>query len=301
MIYQSTKDMLKALKIEPSEKPDISNPLFAWHVKVLKVKRRNLVCLVNDASKLSMVLYGMTAKEYKKFDDHVQREMPQVLKDCGVPSPIIEAYLEETGEGIFTSSGSRKQLGILNNVATEAELLFDELSEPGLLQRKLSAQQNSMLVKNDDGEYITPKDVIKDLLKKTYGETTVSFDLGEIALYMFGGDLMGMEPFLNIRDGSIYVAMEHGNELEDLEYDEDYIRIPVEGFDFFYYFRRFLRGIDHKEFEQKLDRLKLGKGAIGRIKNLLSGYPEIQKKWYEYEEKVQEELVKEWLESEGLM
>ncbi len=72
MIYQCTVDMIKALKVEPSDKPDIYNAVYAWNVKVLKVNRRNLVYLMNNASKPSIILYGMTAKKFKGFDDHVR-------------------------------------------------------------------------------------------------------------------------------------------------------------------------------------------------------------------------------------
>lgn len=301
MIYQCTKDILKALKVDTSDKPDIYNELFAWNVKLMKVRRRNFVYMMNDVSKLSVILYGMTAKEFKAFDDHVKDGVRKVLKDCGVADKTIEQYLEEAGEAIVTSSGTRKQLGVLNRSAMEAEDLVDVLAEEGFLQRKLCEQQNSMIVKNDNGGYVTPKDLVKTLMKKTYGQNTVSYDLGEIALHMFMGDSMGIVAFLNIRDGSICVVEESSDEYEEMEYNEDYEMIPPERFDFFYYFNRFLRGVDHKKFQEELDRVKQGRGIIRRIKDLLCQYPEIQKKWYDYEEKAQEEAVKEWLESMGLM
>lgn len=301
MIYQSTKDMLKALKVETSDKPDIYNELFAWNVKLMKMRRRNLVYLMNDASKLSIILYGMTVKEFKAFDDHVKIGIRKVLEDCGVANKTIEDYLEQAGEAIFTTSGTRKQLGVLNRAAMEVENLLDVLSEEGFLQRKLCEQQNRMIIKNDNGDHVTPKDLMKNLLEETYGSNVVPYDLGDIALYMFMGDNLGMVAFLNIHDGSIYVAEESTEEYEELEYDEDYEMIDQERFDFFHYFNRFLEEINHKEFQEDLNRVRQGKGVIRRIKDLLYLYPEIQKKWYDYEEKAQEEAVREWLESMGLM
>lgn len=300
MIYQCTKDMLKALKVEQTDKPDIYSELFSWNVKIMKVKRRNLVYLMNDASKLSVIFYGMTAKEFKKFDEYVKTGIQKVFKDCGVTDQAIEDYLEQAGEAIFTSSGTRKQRGVLNTSALETEFLIDEFLEDSLLQRRLCVQRNNSLVKNDNGDYVTPKEMIKNLLDKNAGNAD-RFDLGDIALYMFSGDLMGMDPFLNIRDGSIYVAEENSKEYDDLEYDEDYIRIFPEPFGFLHHFNRFARGIDNEKFHRDLERVRLGRGAVRRIKDLLHRYPEIREKWYEYEEEAQEELVKEWLESQGLM
>ncbi len=176
MIYQCTKDLLKALKVEKSDKPDIYNKLFSWNGKVMKVRRRNLVYLMNDASKLSVVLFGMTGKEFKNFDDHVKEGIREVLRDCDVAEDIIDGYLTEAGGGIFTSSGTRKQLGVLNNSALEAEYMFDEFYREGLLQRDLCIQQNQMIVKHDDGDYVTPKNTMKTLLEEHYEKKKTPFD-----------------------------------------------------------------------------------------------------------------------------
>lgn len=301
MIYQCTKDMLIALKSQKSDTPDIYNDLFAWNVKLLKVNRRNLVYLMNDASKLSVIVYGMTTKEFRDFDDYIKQEIKIILEDCEVSNTIIHQYLEQTGEGVFCSSGTRKQLGVLNRAAMEAEYFFEEFSEAGLLQRRLSEKQNEGIVKNDSGDYITPKVVMKNLLLKTFGGNTVKLDLGEIALHMFMNDRMEIVPFLNIRDGSICVE-ERGTEgYEDLEYDDDYVCIQTSYFDFFYNFTRFAEEVENHDFQQDLNRLGHGKGAIRRIKDLLVDYPDVQKQWVEYKDAAEREAVREWLESMGLM
>lgn len=301
MIYQCTKDMLIALKREKSDKPDIYNDLFAWNVKLLKFNRRNLVYLMNDASKLSVILYGMTTKEFWDFDDYIKQEIEIILEDCGVSNAIIHQYLEQADNGIFCSSGTRKQLGVLNRAAMDVEYFFEEFFETGLLQRRLSEKQNEGIVKNDSGDYITPKVVMKNLLLKTFGGNTVKFDLGEVALHMFMNDRMEMEPFLNIRDGSICVE-ERGTEgCEDMEYDDDYVYIRTSYFDFFCKFTRFAEEVENHAFREDLNRLGHGKGAIGRIKDLLADYPDVQKQWYEYKDAAEREAVREWLESMGLI
>lgn len=170
MIYQCTKDMLNALKLEKSDKPDIYNDLFSWNVKVLKVNRRNMVYLMNDASKLSVIVYGMTSKEFRCFDACIQQEIKLVLEDCGISNVMIQQYLEHAGKGMFCSSGTRKQLGVLNRAALEAEYYFDEYIEEKLLQRRLSGKQNNSIMKNDEGEYIAPKEVMNNLMLKTFGD-----------------------------------------------------------------------------------------------------------------------------------
>jgi hypothetical protein len=168
MIYQCTKDMLIALKSEKSDKPDIYNDLFAWNVKLKKVNRRNLVYLMNDATKLSVIVYGMTTKEFLKFDDYIKQEIKIILGDCEISNSIIHQYFEQTGKGVFCSSGTRKQLGVLNRAAMDVEYFFEEFIETGFLQRQLSKKQNEGIIKNDSGDYITPKVVMKNLLLRTF-------------------------------------------------------------------------------------------------------------------------------------
>jgi len=301
MIYQCTKDMITTLKKESEAKPDIYNPLFSWNVKVMKVNRRNLVYLMNDASKLSIILYGMTQKEFKDFDEHVKQGIKEILEDCNVPNTLIQQYLDQSGVAIFTSSGTRKQVGVLTQAARDVETFFEELVETGILQRRLCQHQNRSIVKNDDGEYITPQEIMKDLLVKTFGGNGVKFDLGEIALNMFVSDRMEMEPFLNIKNGDIYVAEEGTDEFEDIDFNDDFVHIPIEYFDFFRCFNGFAEGVKNNKFQQDLDRLEYGRGAIRRVKDLLYEYPDIQEQWYEYQEQAENEIVREWLESLGLM
>lgn len=301
MIYQCTKDMLKALKKEPDKNPDIYNDLFAWNVKLMKVNRRNLVYFMNDASKLSVILHGMTVKEFKDFDYHFKRGLKSVLEDCNVSNPIIHQYLDQSGNVLFTSTGTRKQLGVLNRAAMDAEYFFEEFLEYDLLQRRLCERQNDGIVKNDNGDYVTPKVIMKNLLEKAYGGNVVKFDLEEIANHMFMYDRIGMIPFLNIRDGNIRIEEERNKEYEDMEYNDDYVCIRLEHFDFFSNFKRFVGDIKDMNFQRDLNKLGHGKGAVGRIKELLLKYPDVENQWYEYKDQAEQKIVKEWLESLGLM
>ncbi len=248
MIFQCKKDMLRALKREPEAKPDIYNDLFSWNVKLMKVGRRNLVYLMNDVSKLSIILYGMTAKEFKSFEYHVENGIRKVLEDCRVPSPNIHQYLEQSVESTFCLSGTRKQLGVLNRAAMEMEYYFEKFAEDALLQRRLCGRQNSSIVKNDNGDYVTPKVNMKNLLEKAYSNSMVAFDLGEIVIHMFVDDRMGIEPFLDIRDGSIRAVEQRTEEYEDIKCNDDYVRIGSKHFDFFHNFSRFARDIDNTDF-----------------------------------------------------
>lgn len=116
--------MLDDLKVEVSEKPETYDALFAWHVKVKKFGRQKMVCLMNDASKLGVVLYGMTARDFKNFDAIVVRALADVLADCGVSEGIIRAYFNDLGEAVFCQSGTRQQISTLNRAVLDLEYVF---------------------------------------------------------------------------------------------------------------------------------------------------------------------------------
>ena len=302
MLYQCTKDMLKALKIEKPEKPDTYNGLFAWNVKLMKLRRRNLVYLMNDATKLSIILYGVTAKEFKRFNYYVIDGIKKVLEDCGVANTIINLYLEQIGEACFSASGSKKQLGVLNWAAEDIEYFFEELSEDGLLQRKLSERQNNYLMRNDHGDYAIPRVITKNLLSRTYGSKAVQFNLAEIAGNMFWvDDYEDTVMFLDVRTGIICAAERDTEDFEELDSDDGNMIIRKEYFDFYYHFNRFAGGIPNEAFHQDLARWGHGKGAIRRIKDLMHDYPDILERWYEYKNNYEQGVAKEWLESLGVM
>lgn len=301
MIYQCTKEIIKSLKIEIIDKPEIYNALFAWHVKVLKVNRRNLIYLMNDATKLSVILYGFTAKEFKGFDDYVKKGIADILGDCGVSSLIVQRYLDQIGEAIFTSTGTRKQLGVLNRAALEIEYFWHDLAEEGMLQRKLCEYQNRGLLKNDNGDYVTPKIITKNLFEQTFGSHMVRFDLEKITNLMFMDSDKAYVSFLNMRDGSTCIEKRHTEKCQALDDHEDYIYIQHGQFDFFHHFNRFAKTIDHDQFHQDLERDGHGNGAIGRIKDLLENYTDIQMKWYAYKDGEEQGSAKKWLASVGLM
>lgn len=259
--------------------------------------------LMNDASKLSVILYGMTASEYKNLNHILCDCVKQMLESYDVQAPVITAYLGHAGEPVFTGTGTRKQLGALNRSVLETEYMFDDLHDDELVQWRLSEQQNKGIIKNDNGDYVTPKEIVKNLLMKAYGDYQVAYDLDEIAIHMFRDDHSGMRSFLNIRDGSITAVESSGAYYDDDESElgDEWIPIRAEHFAFFNEFNQFIRTIDDEAFLDDIARNGHGTGAIRRIKDMMYNYPAVQEQWYVYRDNVQRDKVERWLKSLGLI
>ena len=169
MIYQFTKDMLKSLKVEPEDYLEDYDDLYTWNVKKIRINRRHLVYLMNNATKISVIFYGMTQKEYKNFDKIANEGIRQVLIDGQVDDFLIEAYLKDVNKNLYTTVGSRRQMGVLNNAAYITEYLFDDFQEDSLLQRKMSYFQNKLLKKCEAASgNVIPLTQIKKMLKIKY-------------------------------------------------------------------------------------------------------------------------------------
>jgi hypothetical protein len=301
MIYHCTKALLEELNTIPVTAYEQRSELFSWNAKVMKVGRRKLVYLMNDASKLSIILYGMTAKEFKEFDNIVSKSLIEVLEDCKVERGVIESYIEDLGSAVFTTIGSRKQIGVLNCAAMESEYSLAGFLEIDLLQRHQCAHMNCGIIKSDKGNYIQPNEVMKNLLEKAYSRGAVDFDLKTIVMHMFTEDRFNMEPYLNIKDGSIIIVEKDTDESGSAELNEDLIYIRHEYYDFFWEFYRFARNIENEDFHSDLDKYGHGNGAIRRIKSLLRNYPDILEEWYAYKSAIENGIARNWLANKGLV
>jgi hypothetical protein len=62
----------------------------------------------------------------------------------------------------------------------------------------------------------------------------------------------------------------------------------------------FARRMEDSRINRELENALKGKGAFRRFKNVLSGYPEVQKEWFKFKAERDKEEVKEWLESVGI-
>jgi hypothetical protein len=293
--------MLISLKKDVEIKLDNLDKLYSWSVKLTKINRRNLVYLMNDATKVSVVLYGVTSNEFKNFDVFVKEYISKVLIDCGIDRQIIYQYINQNSNEVFCNSGSKKQLGNINNAVLNVEYIFDDDCENNLFQRRISHIQNQSFFKNDNGDYITPEITMKNLLERTFSNSIVNFEIEMISHYMFNRDKDSIIPLLNIKDGSIKVLNKFLDDYDFYKTNNDFIFIEYRNFDFYYNFSIFSKRIYNMEFQKNIAKYGHGVGSIKRIKDLLNSYPEINQKWRDYQDEIKQEKVKRWLEALGLM
>ena len=148
-------------------------------------------------------------------------------------------------------------------------------------------------------------------------------DVADIAMIMDNQDRFESQYYLDTETGEAVVvpdelmsALEEGESCEGLpawerelllqakeisEGSERYVEMPVrpshEGYRIMV---DFAEGIKDKKIKRELDIALDGRGAFRRFKNVLRGYPELEKEWFQYKGQRDKEEVTDWLESIGI-
>ncbi len=301
MIYRCTKDFLNKLKIESQPLPNHYDSLFSWHVKLMKINRQNIVLLVNDETKFQIVLYGLTGKDFHSLDEIFKHALRNALIDIGLSEEILAKYFGQFLVTSYSSTGSKRQLGVLNRIGMDLKYFFEVYNEESTFQKSLSSKMNDMICKIDNGEYAVPRKNMINQLNRRFGNLSFQYNLSEIANEMFFNHGFDNVAFLNIFDGTITLVERESDQFYTLKNDNDYESIRREYFDFYYHFNQFLKRVTDIRFINAYEIIRHGKGSITRTKELLFKFPEIEKQWFNYQEEEKLNKVKLWLTSVGLI
>ncbi|MEW6374614.1 MAG: UPF0158 family protein [Thermodesulfobacteriota bacterium] len=148
-------------------------------------------------------------------------------------------------------------------------------------------------------------------------------DVEDIAMIMDNQDRFGSQYYLDTETGEVLAipeelmsAIDEGESGEDLpgwelevlpqakeifegsdRYQEIPIRPSYEGYNLMV---QFAEGVTDLRIQRELSIALDGKGAFRRFKNVLRGYPEVEKEWFKFKAERDKEEVKGWLESIGI-
>ncbi|MCL2323802.1 MAG: plasmid pRiA4b ORF-3 family protein [Oscillospiraceae bacterium] len=117
---KSTKKLLDEMKIKPSEIQDI-DPLFSWHSNIKISNRKKAVYLINDATRMIIVLRDLKAADFKKLDSLILDAIRENLALCKIGEDIIKKYMDiASKEIIYTKTDDRSIIATLNLVIEDA-------------------------------------------------------------------------------------------------------------------------------------------------------------------------------------
>ena len=97
MHIQCTKAMLDYIKPNLAEL-NKDNDMYAWHAHLVKRSRRNLLVLMHDLSRFTLVFYGVKKSDLKELDHMISVAMANSMIDVGFTPDEINAFLDKQPE-----------------------------------------------------------------------------------------------------------------------------------------------------------------------------------------------------------
>lgn len=169
MEVHATKKLLDTIPflavIDPLEE---ENPLFSWHANIVMINRRKTVILMNDHNRYIVVLYGLKAKDFKKFDELIIEGIRQTLKADRIPIPVIDRYLAEAGRISFYKTKNRSLVSSLNRACDAAWSWSEDMDLNTIIQAEVGKAISRLLVGGANIPYITPfEEMRKDLMERS--------------------------------------------------------------------------------------------------------------------------------------
>ena len=167
MLISCTKKLADALKIKVFEVvPLRRKPLFEWHANLFVYQRRKGVIVMNNLTRYSVVLYGLKAEHFMKFDELALSAIEQTLRAEGFSDEVISNYMRTGSQVIYATSSDRSILGQINDVLYMMQYhLEDYLPADSVFMIELSKKMSRTPI-GKHIEYIYPIDMLQAELGK---------------------------------------------------------------------------------------------------------------------------------------
>lgn len=152
MHIQCTKVMLDYIKPNLTDL-NTDNDMYAVHAHLVKRSRRNLLVLMHDLSRFTLVFYGVKKSDIKELNHMISVAMANSMIDVGFTPEEISAYLDKQPEALsFGKTKSRTLVARLNKAVemTDHVLSTNGYYEDAIEQRHASLFNNQLLVCEDN-------------------------------------------------------------------------------------------------------------------------------------------------------
>ena len=195
MIVKGTKKLLAYLKIEPEgssqkvtqEDDSKVSPdplLFSWYANMITIERKNILILINEKTRYTVILQGVKAADRKNIRVLIKDAVKDALENDYFNAKAITEYLSATGDVEFQKATDKSMLGKLNSSAEDLYhfgyeyMTFDRMSQ-GHLARIL----NSRIYANKEKKYFYPIDLmIKELKMFSPEEALIQVECVELKI-----------------------------------------------------------------------------------------------------------------------
>ncbi|QHT63801.1 hypothetical protein GXP70_07965 [Paenibacillus lycopersici] len=159
-VFRFTQILLNDMKVSPEENEFIS-PLFSWHANIIKLNNRKHIILINDLSRLSVIIDGIRSSQFHKLVDKFRITLTEYLKTEGMEQKLIDLYIRDGQEIAISKTNNRSVLGTMKEVTLYSTDVNDFENEYELMK-----WINRIIHKPID--YKEPIKVFKDAIQSNY-------------------------------------------------------------------------------------------------------------------------------------
>ena len=120
---------------------------------------------MNDATKTTVLLYGLKAAEFKRLDTIIINAVKETISAYGVSEELAEKYITGAGAVCYAKTDNKKVMGSLNQVTTFISYYAKEFTLTKLNQMPFNIRMSEYPF-NFDGDYLFSKDVLQKYISK---------------------------------------------------------------------------------------------------------------------------------------
>lgn len=108
MFIECTKKCSDAMKIKTNDIVPIKRePFYEWHAHLFMFERRKAIILMNNQTRYCIILYGLKAEHFRKFDSIVLAAIHETFLAEGFSENQVDTYIANCGEVIYTKTHDR--------------------------------------------------------------------------------------------------------------------------------------------------------------------------------------------------
>jgi hypothetical protein len=112
-IIGATQKVLKELQVAATNDVKVSKSLNEWHLNLFKIGRYQCLILINDLTLYSVVIPGVKKKDLANIDGLLIRHLAENLLNEGIDPVLIEKFLKQGNEFLFTKTHNRSVVGVI--------------------------------------------------------------------------------------------------------------------------------------------------------------------------------------------
>lgn len=181
MHIQCTKKLLDKMKLKPEEGSNSEeDSLMDWHAHLITMNRRQVVVLMNDATRYGIVLYGLKANDFSNLAPLIHQAIKEVWLAEGIAEDVIDTYLTEAGDIRFTKTKNRTCVARLNKTCDNVYFHEQFYSNPVKIHTLLSKRVSRMPVGDPIKKYILPHEELYARLESWTGGSIFQIKMAEL-------------------------------------------------------------------------------------------------------------------------